>query len=133
MLDWNVVVSVHEDGYKDAVHLLRQFGRVQATDYYNVLVMKVPEPSVFLDRLAVLVDESPGIMNDISRAVPSEESFDFDQRGELRLRQRPGVRIKGPRRGYVLGAGTGPKVFSRPHAQTRLQGASLEPRRRALP
>jgi tRNA(Ser,Leu) C12 N-acetylase TAN1 len=88
MLDWNVVVSVHEDGYKDAVRLLQQFGRVNSTDYYNVLVMKVPDISVFLDRLAALVDEAPGIMNDISRAVPSEESFDFDSAQEFESKAR---------------------------------------------
>jgi tRNA(Ser,Leu) C12 N-acetylase TAN1 len=88
MLDWNVVVSVHEDGYRDAVRLLQQFGRVNPTDYYNILVMKVPDTSVFLDRLAALVDEAPGILNDISRVVPSEEGFDFESAQEFESKAR---------------------------------------------
>ena len=55
MLEWNVVVSVYEDGYKSAVRLLQPFGRVERTGYYNVLVMKVDDLSTFIDRLAALV------------------------------------------------------------------------------
>jgi len=78
MLDWNVVVSVYEDGYKHALRLLQLFGRVKSTDYYNVLVMKVDDTAAFTERLAALVAETPGILNDLSRVVPCEVCFDYE-------------------------------------------------------
>ena len=83
MPGWNVVVSVHRDGYRDAVRLLGRFGRIEATEYYNVLVMTVPDTTAFIDQLAAVVAETPGVMNDISRVVPSEEGFDFQDAQEF--------------------------------------------------
>ncbi len=88
MLEWNVVVSVHEDGYKNALRLLQPFGRLERTDYYNVLVMKVDDISAFLDRAAALVAEAPGVLNDISRAVPCEICFDFKTADEFESKAR---------------------------------------------
>lgn len=78
MLDWNVVVSVYDEGYKPALHFLRQFGRVAATDYYNVLVLRVDDIPAFVERLAVVVAGSPGILNDISRVAPCQTCFDYE-------------------------------------------------------
>jgi tRNA(Ser,Leu) C12 N-acetylase TAN1 len=88
MQDWNVVVSVHEEGYKPAIRLLSGLGEVAATDYYNVLVMKVEDPAAFLEALAALVEETPGILNDISRVVPSEEGFGFQSAQEFESKAR---------------------------------------------
>ena len=49
MRDWNVVVSVHDRQFVRACQLLSQFGRVERTEYYNVLVMKVADRAAFLD------------------------------------------------------------------------------------
>ena len=83
MLEWNVVASVREDGYRSAVRLLRQYGQVGSTVYYNVLVMKVDHISLFIDRFSTLVTETPGILNDISRVVPCEMCFDFENAQEF--------------------------------------------------
>jgi len=88
MLDWNVVVSVYEEGYKHALRLLQPFGRVARTDYYNVLVMKVDDISAFIDRLAALVAETPGVLNDISRVVPCEACFDYESADEFESKAR---------------------------------------------
>lgn len=88
MLEWNVVVSVHEDGYRSAVRLLRPFGQVESTVYYNVLVMKVNDISLFIDQLAALVAETPGVLNDISRVVPCEMCFDYENAQEFESKAR---------------------------------------------
>lgn len=88
MLEWNVVVSVYEDGYKSAVRLLQPFGRVERTGYYNVLVMKVDDLSTFIDRLAALVVETPGVLNDISRIAPCETCFDYESAQEFESKAR---------------------------------------------
>jgi tRNA(Ser,Leu) C12 N-acetylase TAN1 len=88
MLDWNVVVSVHEDGYKHALRLLQPFGRLQPTDYYNVLVMKVDEISAFVEQFAALVAETPGVLNDISRVAPCEACFDYESAQEFESKAR---------------------------------------------
>jgi len=78
MLDWNVVVTVYDEGYKPAFRLLEQFGGVAATEYYNVLVMRVDDVPAFLERLAALVAKGPGILNDISRVAPCEMCFNYE-------------------------------------------------------
>jgi tRNA(Ser,Leu) C12 N-acetylase TAN1 len=88
MLEWNVVVSVHEDGYKSAVRVLQPFGRVEPTGYYNVLVMKVDDISTFIDRFAALVAETPGVLNDISRVAPCEACFDYESAQEFESKAR---------------------------------------------
>ena len=88
MLDWNVVVSVYEDGYKDALRVLEPFGRVTRTGYYNVLVMRVDDISAFINRLAALVAETPGVLNDLSRVVPCEVCFDYESAQEFESKAR---------------------------------------------
>ena len=88
MLDWNVVVTVYEDGYKSALRLLQPFGRLERTGYYNVLIMKVDDISAFIDRLAALVAETPGVLNDISRVVPCEICFDYTSAPEFESKAR---------------------------------------------
>jgi tRNA(Ser,Leu) C12 N-acetylase TAN1 len=88
MLDWNVVVSVYEDGYKQALRVLRPFGRLQPTDFYNVLVMKVGDISAFLEQFAALVTETPGVLNDISRVMPCEVCFDYESAQEFESKAR---------------------------------------------
>ena len=88
MFEWNVVVSVYEEGYKPALRLLEPFGRVARTDYYNVLVMKVDDISAIIDRLAALVAETPGVLNDLSRVLPCEVCFDYEIAQEFESKAR---------------------------------------------
>jgi hypothetical protein len=54
MHDWNVVITVHEEGFKRACALLDSFGPITATHYHNVLVMKVADTGAFLERLGIV-------------------------------------------------------------------------------
>ena len=69
-IDWNVVITLPEDTFREARGMLSRWGRVEGTGYYNVLVMQVAEPGVFL--------ETPGLLNFVSHVVPLQESFQFD-------------------------------------------------------
>lgn len=77
MRDWNVIATVHPDGYREACHLLMEYGPLKRTDYYNVLVMKVEDRAAFVDVLAARVAEEPGFLNFVSHVVPVERAFDF--------------------------------------------------------
>ena len=41
--DWNVVVSVFQDGYSRALRALQKLGATERSPYHNVLVMKVAD------------------------------------------------------------------------------------------
>ena len=86
--EWNVVVKLAEQGFREAVRLLRKWGRVKRTTYYNVLGMKVEHPNAFLADFAVAVAESPGILNFISHVVPAQEVFDFGTAEDFEARAR---------------------------------------------
>lgn len=46
MKDWNVVITVNDsEGFWKARGEFRRFGEVETTDYHNVLVLRVPQPS----------------------------------------------------------------------------------------
>ena len=77
MLDWNVVITVHEDGYRSAKRTLEHWGAVAPTPYYNVLVMRVADVADFLTGFQSQLDEQPGLLNDISRVIPCTAVFDF--------------------------------------------------------
>ena len=80
MQDWNVVVTVNEDGYRNVRQLLERYGKISQTQYYNVMVMRVTEPTAMLQDLAEKVAESPGLMNDLSRVVPARGDIQFSKR-----------------------------------------------------
>ena len=77
MLDWNAVITVHEDGYRSAKRTLARWGGVDRTPYYNVMVMKLDDVAAFLAGFQSQLDEQPGLLNDISRVIPCTALFDF--------------------------------------------------------
>jgi tRNA(Ser,Leu) C12 N-acetylase TAN1 len=84
MKDWNVVVTVFdEEGYRLAPRLLSPFGEIRSTDFFNVLVMKVPDVDAFTQEIAALFEETPGHLNAISRVVPVHAVFDYQSPEEF--------------------------------------------------
>ena len=77
-IDWNVVITLPEDTFRQARRMLTRWGRVEATGYYNVLVMHVADPHAFLADFAAVVAETPGLLNFVSHVVPLQKSFQFD-------------------------------------------------------
>lgn len=76
--DWNVLVTLPEDTFREARRMLSRWGRVAPTGYYNVLVMHVADPGAFLAGFAAAVAETPGLLNFVSHVVPAQKTFLFD-------------------------------------------------------
>lgn len=72
-----VVTVFDEEGYHLARSLLRRFGDVRTTGFFNVLVLKVADVGAFTQAIAMLFEETPGYMNAISRVVPAHVTFDY--------------------------------------------------------
>jgi tRNA(Ser,Leu) C12 N-acetylase TAN1 len=94
--DWNVVVTLHEEGYRPARRLLAGAGAIAPTGYHNVLVMKVEDPRAFLDWLRERVQEAPGLLNFVARVIPAQSVFDFRDAEELQARAREAVLALAP-------------------------------------
>jgi len=77
-VDWNVVITLPENTFQEARRMLGRWGRTRPTGYYNVLVMHVADPNVFLADFASAVAETPGLLNFVSHVVPAQRSFTFD-------------------------------------------------------
>ena len=77
MKDWNVVVSVFQDGYSRALRALQKLGLAERSPYHNVLLMKVADPAVLLEAIEKRTEQNPALYDAISRVAPAMRSFDF--------------------------------------------------------
>jgi len=75
MQTWNVVITVHEGYYRQAVEILESFGSVHKTDFFNVLVMEVDDPHEAMENLLVKMEEEPFTGTAIARFVPVSLTF----------------------------------------------------------
>jgi tRNA(Ser,Leu) C12 N-acetylase TAN1 len=82
-MDWNVVVTLQGRDFRTAVELLREFGRVQKTDYFNLLTLTVDDPVHFPEALARYLETFPGTMDLLSRVVPVFATFPFSTAEEF--------------------------------------------------
>lgn len=80
MRDWNTVITLYQElrASQRARELLRPLGEVATTAYHGVLVMRVENAAGFLRDFSAMCAAEPGILNDISRAVPLTDVFDFE-------------------------------------------------------
>jgi tRNA(Ser,Leu) C12 N-acetylase TAN1 len=76
--DWNVVISIYQDGFREARRALKQFGPVELTPYHNVLVMRVDNPAAMLEAVERKTEEVPALYDAISRVAPAARTFEFD-------------------------------------------------------
>ncbi len=83
MKDWNVVISVFQDGFKRAVRALEAFGTVDRSPYHNVLVMAVEDPVALLAAIEHEADSKPFLYDSISRVAPAIRCFEFHSADEL--------------------------------------------------
>lgn len=88
MLEWNVVVSVQEHGFKAARQLLHEYGRTAATDYFNVLAMQVDDVPRFLEQMRLLTEMQVPALAAIARVVPVTERFLFQSVEEFEAQAR---------------------------------------------
>ncbi|HEY4775986.1 MAG TPA: THUMP domain-containing protein [Xanthobacteraceae bacterium] len=88
MKDWNVVVSVFQDGFRRAVHALARLGPLARSPYHNVLVMAVEDPLALLEAVERLTEDNPALYDAISRVAPAMACFEFQSADEFRERAR---------------------------------------------
>ncbi len=88
MKEWNVVVTVHEDGYSQARKLLEQFGEVAQTGFFNILVMRASEPDRLLGSLEELARQDPDALTSLTRVVPVAHTFTFQSPHEFETKAR---------------------------------------------
>jgi tRNA(Ser,Leu) C12 N-acetylase TAN1 len=86
--DWNIIVTLPEQTFREARNLLRRWGKVRRTHYYNVLSATVPDPMEFLRDFGASVEASPGLLNFVSHVMPAQRTFNFDSAAEFENRAR---------------------------------------------
>jgi tRNA(Ser,Leu) C12 N-acetylase TAN1 len=86
--DWNVIVTFAEPTFRIARRLLARWGQLRRTEYFNVTVMAVADPTAFLREFSAAIAESPGILNAVSHVVPFEHMFEFKDAAEFEAKAR---------------------------------------------
>jgi tRNA(Ser,Leu) C12 N-acetylase TAN1 len=82
--DWNVIVTICQQGFRRAVSALQRIGPTDRTPYYNVLVMKVDEPMVALEAIERMTEERPSLYDAIARVAPAGLTFEFQSAEHFR-------------------------------------------------
>lgn len=77
MLDWNVIVKVHEHSFSSAYLLLEELAKVSQSDFENVLLLKVDSIYSFLDDFNRKLAKEPHLLKSFSRIVPLNTTFSF--------------------------------------------------------
>jgi len=75
--DWNVVISVYQDGFRRTLRALKEFGPVERSPYYNVLVMKADNPTALLETIERRTEENTALYDAISRVAPATRTVEF--------------------------------------------------------
>ena len=88
MEDWNVIVTVREGGYKRAFKVLEEFGPVNRTGFFNVLVMKAGNVPRMMETLRDWSLQGSDILSILSRVVPANHTFSFQAPEEFQARAR---------------------------------------------
>lgn len=83
MKDWNLVVTIFQDGFRRALRALRSLGPIERTAYHNVLTMSVEDPVKVLEVIELKTRESTALYDAISRVSPAIYSFDFQSAEEF--------------------------------------------------
>ena len=77
MKDWNVVVTVAENRFIDGISLLRNYGHVEKTSFYNVLTLKVANIDAFLESFLQDMQTDRAYMHVFCRVIPCTCGFFF--------------------------------------------------------
>jgi tRNA(Ser,Leu) C12 N-acetylase TAN1 len=88
MRDWNVVATIHDGGFRRACRLLSLEGELSRTEFYNIVVMKVPDIDSFLGRLEKLWSESRIFAEVVAHVRPVRETFHFQSPEEFEAKAK---------------------------------------------
>lgn len=84
MRDWNVIVSIYQNGFRRAMRALRELGPVDRSPYHNVLIMKVDDPIALLEAVEHNTEKNPALYDALSRVAPATCNFEFLTAGEFK-------------------------------------------------
>ena len=89
MKDWNVVITVNDsEGFRRARREFQRFGDVAPTDYHNILVLRVPDVSKFVEHFSSITEADKSLLSCVSRVAPAGFAFDFATVEEFRSKAR---------------------------------------------
>jgi tRNA(Ser,Leu) C12 N-acetylase TAN1 len=88
MREWNVVITVSERGYRQAIELLEEFGSVSRTEFFNVLVMQADEIEYLMETLRERILKNPGIRSFLARIIPLSRTFNFQTPEEFETKAK---------------------------------------------
>lgn len=131
MQDWNVVITVFQDGFRRALRALEEIGPVARSPYHNVLLMAVEDPLALLAAVEQRTEATPGLYDAISRVAPAMRNFEFASPAEFDERAKAVVAEWVPRLGgrsfhvRLHRRGMRHELHS-PDAERRLDDALLE-------
>jgi tRNA(Ser,Leu) C12 N-acetylase TAN1 len=77
MLDWNVVATTRDQAFRRACALLSHAGSVSHTEFYNIVVMNVPDVEKFLVWLENQWSDNADYARAIAHVRPARRTFDF--------------------------------------------------------
>jgi hypothetical protein len=86
--NWNIVISIFQDGFRRAIRALRKLGPVERRPYHNVLVMAVDDPIALLEAIERQTEADPALYDSISRVAPAMRSFGFHSTEEFLTRAK---------------------------------------------
>jgi tRNA(Ser,Leu) C12 N-acetylase TAN1 len=88
MRNWNVLVTVHENAYGRIRNLLSEFGPIDRTVFFNVLILQCHDVEEMLRRLNEKIAAEPGLLNFLARLIPVAETFSFQTHEEFEMQAR---------------------------------------------
>lgn len=89
MSHWNVLVTTRNDGFRQAIELMEEYGPVRKSDYYNVLTLRVDDIGLMMEELRARIEADPDILRLVlARVVPVTHTFSFDSRQSFEDRAR---------------------------------------------
>lgn len=83
---WNVLITIRGGGYNKAKNVLKNYGKLETSHYYNILKLKVVDLNDFLSDFASQYSSKPFIEDCISRIHPLMETFHFDSKEDFELK-----------------------------------------------
>ncbi len=91
MIDWNVLINVHEHRFSRAYLLFGKFGKVYQSDFEDILLMKVESIPDFLETFnqRMLKDSTLEVV--ASRIVPVTSTFVFQSQEEFETKAKEAV------------------------------------------
>lgn len=92
LTDWNVIVTVRDEGYRKTKRVLKDYGTTAQTSYYNVLVARVSNLADFLHDFTIDYRNHPFLQDAVSRIGPLQHTFTFSSAEDFEQKAKEVIR-----------------------------------------